>query len=100
MPTPARGSHHGTAPTAYDGEAVVASIGSSPMTPSAPNTSAPAVSPAPARATGGRPGRALAASTKYEAAPIIAHSAQNTPSGARSAPDTRSRTRTRPTAAR
>src|SRR4051812_28011248 len=100
MPRPASGSHHGTAPTAYDGEAVVASIGSSPTTPSAPNTSAPAVSPAAARATGGSPGRSLAASTKYEAHPTIAHSAQNTPSGAKSAPDSRSRTSTRPSAAR
>ena len=60
----------------------------------------PLARPAPASATGGRPGRGLAASTKYEAAQTIAISAQTTPAGARSAPETRSRTRTRPSAAR
>ena len=94
------GTHQATASPAYVGAAVVARIGRTPTTPSAPSPIAPTASPPPARASGGTPLRVSADMTKYVAAPTIAASAHSTPSSARSAPDRRSSTRTRPTAAR
>src|SRR5215207_8210162 len=98
-PRPTNGSHQGTASPAYVGAAVVARIGRMPTAPSTPRLIAPTARPPPASVSGGTPPRVSADMTKYVAAPSIAASAHSTPFRARSAPDSRSSTSTRPTAA-
>ena len=61
--------------------------------------SAPTTRPAHARTSGGRPLSSSALMMKYVAQPTIAASAHSTPGTLRSAPETRSSTSTRPSAA-
>ena len=95
-PSASTGTHHGAVVPTNSTASVVAAIGTMPTSPATTSATEPTSSPPAARASGGRPLPSSADITKYVAAPTIAPSAQSTPTRLMSAPESRSRTSTRP----